>query len=265
LEWLKERNRHGYGLVAFTFLAFSACLAAARYLSHFPAWDRSGALLVFFGLLTLVNAPFDWAAIGLTRYLLRYGLARKGWWPIGLALFDAATAAVSVALLAIACVLAVQLFGDIAAHFGGGEDARIIHLGEVFGSLAEAPTDSENLWIWFMMFSTAIPSAVNLLIACAAALRALPFVNRWLLAELLDGADMSEPTKIRVALVLAGQWALGALGTFWLVYALFFYVGPLVGPVYAHWLFELSQSVAGCNWPARVIIWLAGGGWQGCS
>jgi hypothetical protein len=29
----------------------------------------------------LLNAPFDWASLGLTRALLRRGLELGGWWP----------------------------------------------------------------------------------------------------------------------------------------------------------------------------------------
>ena len=178
------------------------------------AWPREGPLLVFFGLLTLVNAPFDWLAIGLTRYFLRWGLALGGWWPVPFALLDAVSAAFSVMLLAFVCVLAVQVFGDIAVHFGGDERARIIHLAQVFKSLDDT-TAPENLWIWFMLFSTAIPSVLNLLIACFAFLRSWPSVSRWISRQMADGEAMSEPAKICVATALAAQWAVGALATFW--------------------------------------------------
>ena len=59
-----------------------------------------GLLLLVVGLLTLLNAPFDWASLGLTRALLRRGLELGGWWPCLLALVDALAAAFIVALLA---------------------------------------------------------------------------------------------------------------------------------------------------------------------
>ncbi len=196
--------------------------------------------------------------------MLRWGLKFGGWSPILFALLDAASAALSVALLAFVCVEAVQTFGDIAAHFGGSEQARIIDLSEVFASLRDTPTAADNLWIWFMLFSTAIPSFANLLIACFAALRHWPGMSRWMLAQMPEGEAMSEPAKIRVALTFAGQWALGMLMTFWLVFALFFYVGPLVAPAYGHWLEAESEALARCNHPARAFIWLAGEGWPAC-
>jgi hypothetical protein len=44
-----------------------ACLAAADLLSHLETWKIAGPLLLFLGFLTLLNAPFDWASLGLTR------------------------------------------------------------------------------------------------------------------------------------------------------------------------------------------------------
>ena len=218
---------------------------------------------MFFGLLTLVNAPFDWAAIGLTRYLLRWGLALGGWSPVLLAVLDAILAAITVTLLGFACVLAVQVFGDIAVHFGGDESARIIHLGQVFKGLDEAPTSPESLWIWFMLFSTAVPSVLNLLIASFAFLRSWPCVSRWISRQITEGEEMSERAKINVATALAAQWAIGALATFWTLYALFVFLGPLVAPAYAGWLRAEAEALAACNWPALGFIWLFGFGCQG--
>jgi hypothetical protein len=62
------------------------------------------------GLLTLLNAPFDWASLGLTRALLRRGLELKGWWPFALAIVDALAAIVIIALLALTMVIGVQTF-----------------------------------------------------------------------------------------------------------------------------------------------------------
>jgi len=66
-----------------------ACFAAAPLTSLPEGGGVSGPLLLFLGLLTLLNAPFDWASRGLTRALLRRGLERGGWWPYLLALVDA--------------------------------------------------------------------------------------------------------------------------------------------------------------------------------
>jgi hypothetical protein len=55
-----------------------ACFGAAVWLSSIPTWQILGPLLLFLGLLTLLNAPFDWFSLGLTRALLRRGLELGG-------------------------------------------------------------------------------------------------------------------------------------------------------------------------------------------
>jgi hypothetical protein len=54
------------------------CLALVGALLPLRTWPYIGPLLLFQGLLTLINAPFNWASIGLTRALLRRGLELGG-------------------------------------------------------------------------------------------------------------------------------------------------------------------------------------------
>jgi hypothetical protein len=51
-----------------------ACLGAAIWLPPLTIWQILGPLLLILGLLTLLNALFDWFSLGLTRALLRRGL-----------------------------------------------------------------------------------------------------------------------------------------------------------------------------------------------
>jgi hypothetical protein len=91
---------HGFFLSLFLPAMIIACLVAASLSSSLETWEATGPLLLFLGLLTLLNAPFDWASLGLTRALLRRGLELAGWWPYLLAIVDAALAALIVAALA---------------------------------------------------------------------------------------------------------------------------------------------------------------------
>lgn len=98
----------------------SGCLGLAVVLSSLKSSEVIvGPFLLFLGLLTLLNAPFDWASLGLTRALLRHGLELGGWWPYFLALVDAAFAAVIIAALAFVMVIGVQSFDELAVHGGG--------------------------------------------------------------------------------------------------------------------------------------------------
>lgn len=96
-----------------------ACFGAAGWLSSVPIWQILGPLLLFLGLLTLLNAPFDWFSLGLTRALLRRGLELGGWAPYFLAIVDAALAAGVIVALTLAMVIGVQFFDAAGVHGGG--------------------------------------------------------------------------------------------------------------------------------------------------
>jgi hypothetical protein len=115
---MANHGRQGVFLSFFVATMVLACLVAARLLSHLEGWEISGPLLLFLGLLTLLNAPFDWASLGLTRALLRRGLELGGRWPYALALVDAGLAAVVIAALALAMTVGIQAFEALAVHDG---------------------------------------------------------------------------------------------------------------------------------------------------
>jgi hypothetical protein len=87
------RGWQGPFLSLFDATMIATCLIAARLLSPLQSWEALGPWLVFLGLLSLINAPFDWASLGLTRALLRRGLELGACWPYALALVDACLAA----------------------------------------------------------------------------------------------------------------------------------------------------------------------------
>src|SRR5262249_9832395 len=95
-----KQGWHGLFLTVFVPATALACLGAAALDSAQKSWTTR-PLLLFFGLLTLLTAPFDWASFGLTRALLRRGLELKAWWPYLLAIADACLAVVIIALLAL--------------------------------------------------------------------------------------------------------------------------------------------------------------------
>jgi hypothetical protein len=110
-----------------------ACFGAATWLSSLRVWQILGPLLLFLGLFTLLNTPFDWVSLGLTRALLRRGLELGGWAPYFLAIVDAVLAAGVIVVLTLAMVIGVQLF-DAA---GVPDDAVTMR-----GKLFSAPRDN---------------------------------------------------------------------------------------------------------------------------
>jgi hypothetical protein len=171
-----KHRLHGVFLSLFSILLISAYLVAAGPFARLAQWGvYLNSLSLFMGLLTLLNAPFDWASLGLTRALLRRGLELGGWWFLVLALADALMAAFIIALLAliINMVIGVQAFDDLAVR---GGSKPLLPLGPFFDGIAARPTAPEFWWAYALLFSTMIPSIINLMIGGASLMRGLPGV-----------------------------------------------------------------------------------------
>jgi hypothetical protein len=234
------------------------CLGAPYALAPLNIWPRVGALLLFYGLLTLVNAPFDWLAVGFTRALMRGGLSRGGWWPFVYALIDVLVAAVLIAGLAFAMVIAIETFDDMAV-LRGGPDAHILPLGPLFAGLQSTPGDYEYWWVWLLLFSSMIPSILNLSIAAAAFLRGLPGLNKWILARMPAGKAVRERDRLTVAAALTAQLVGGMALTGIATYLVAIYLIPLGLPAFGAVVRDFAADLAAYNAPARMMIWLTGG------
>jgi len=231
-------------------------LDAAYLLSTLKIWGTVGPLLLFLGLLTLVNAPFNWASLGLTRALLRRGLELGGWWPFLLALLDAILAAVIVAALAIAMMIAVQAFDGLAVY-GGGQPA--LALDPLFDGIALHPEAPEYWWVYALLLSTLLPSLINLMIGGASLMRGLPGLPSALRRFMPAGHAVPAFDRAWVALVLTfqvvGGAVAGALAQVLLAVAVIVYVMPWFGLG----LLDMARDVAAFNLPVRIGRLFVGG------
>jgi hypothetical protein len=234
-----------------------ACLAAASTFARQAAWPFTGTVLLFLGLLTLINAPFDWASLGLTRALLRRGLESGGWWPYVLALVDAMCAAIIIATLTVVSVIAIQLFDDLAARTAG-DSARILGLTELFDGIEAHPSAPEFWWVYALLLSTMAPSLANLMIGGASLVRGIPWVTK-LLLYLMPERGMVPPqnrqfiTVLLTAQVLVGA-AIGVVAQVFLAYVVIGWVLPLFGLN----LLEFARAVAAPDLPGRAIAAIFG-------
>lgn len=215
--------------------------------------------MLFLGLLTLLNAPFDWFSLGLTRGLLRRGLELGGWWPALLAVIDALAAVAVVALLAIVCALGIQAFDDLAIH--GGAKARVLPLGDLLLGMRARPGDPEYWWVYAMLLSTLIPSIVNLVLAGFCFLRGLPGASSSLLRFMPAEEAPADFDRIWIALLLTGQIMLGVLlgiaaqiGLVWL------FLGTFL-PVLGFGLLDIVGAVVELELPSRFGRWLGAMVW----
>ena len=240
-------RRHGVFLTLFLAAMILSSLVVAELLSaNWVYWRMSGPIILFLGLLTLLNAPFDWAALGLTRALLRRGLELGGWWPYLLALVDACLAGVIIALLALTMVIGVQAFDELAVHGRNagiwasvpdyhrreqeehhcgegflwvaeiclrdpeGERAAVLPLDFLFDGIAKNPGAPECWWAYALLLSSMIPSLVNLAIGGMVLTRGIPGVGRFLLNWIPEGRDVPDYRRPLAAIGLTVQMFVGA-------------------------------------------------------
>lgn len=247
---LIKHRRHGLLLALWLPASILACFGAANSFSPLENWDILGPLLLFLGLLTLINAPFDWASVGLTRALLRRGLELGGWWPYLLAVVDAIVAAGIIALLALTMVVAVQTFDQLAAHRGS---ALILPLYQLFDGIATHPSAPEYWWIYALLLSTMIPSLINLMIGGAALMRGVPGLPSLLLRFIPAGKAAAPFDRSWLALVLTVQvfmgGFLGIAAQGFLAVGVIFYIMPWIGLG----LLDTARDVAAFDLPMRVL------------
>jgi hypothetical protein len=204
-----ERDKQGFFLSLFVPMMFVVCFAAASRPPRLQVWDMSGPLLLFLGLLTLINAPFDWLSLGLTRALMRRGLEREKWWPYLYAVVDALLTSVIIAFLAMAMVAGIRLF-DYLAVYGGGKSV-LPPMREYLDAIQADPIRPEYWWIYATLFSTMLPSLINLLIAGVSLARGVPGVSSWLLGKVNETEAVPAYDRLLVAVVLALQGVAGAV------------------------------------------------------
>ena len=239
---------HGALLSLWLLVMISTCLIAAYFLSALDSWQIAGPLLLFLGLLTLLNAPFDWISLGVTRALLRRGIEKAGWWPYFYALVDALLATVVIAALALTMVIGVQAF-DNAAVSGGG--TAVLPLQPLFAGITTHPTAPGYWWLYVLLLSTMIPSFANLVIGGTSLLRGLPVLPALLLRSIPAQANVPKWDRAWIAAVLTFQVATGAaLGIAMQVVAAVIVIGYLM-PLVGLGLLDMARDVASLNLPMR--------------
>jgi len=247
----------GAFLSLFLLAMIITCFAVAAWTPLIEgAWTNgSGALVLFLGLLTLINAPFDWASLGLTRALLRRGVELGGWWPYFLALADALAAAFIIVLLAVMMVIGVQICDHLAEH-AGGPTARILPLDELFDGIEKKPSAPEYWWVYALLLSTMIPSFINLMIGGASLFRGIPGLSVLLLRFMPVNKAVATFDRTLLALVLTIQASAGAFlgiaAQTILAIGVLFYILPWVGIE----LLDTARVVAEYDLPMRVLrLW----------
>jgi len=112
--------------------------------------------------------------------------------------------------------------------------------------------------VWLLLFSSMIPSILNLSIAAAAFLRVLPGPNRWILRRMPAGKAVRERDRLAVAAALTAQLVGGMALTGIATFLVALYLIPLGLPAFGAAVRDFAADLAAFTAPARAMNWLAG-------
>ncbi|MGB4527852.1 hypothetical protein, partial [Planktomarina temperata] len=157
-------------------------IVAIKMPDDFGAGQRNQAVffMLTMGVLPLVNAVFDFASVGLTRYLLRLGLEQKraAWRAVldglgGIAIF-----------FALGCTLIAFVTFVVPA-----DGVPLVELKQLFADMRRAPGD--YIWLMVTLFSTLIPTLLHLSVAVLTLGLQYPAGVRNFVAGLLERGEQS--------------------------------------------------------------------------
>ncbi len=180
-------------------------------------------LLIILGL-PLINALFDWLSLGLTRKLIRKGLKKGGAWPFIYAGADVFAAIALLFILLVACLGYIHGLNLLALSAGS---PHVFDMPGTLILLRSDPSDPSLWWIYIMVFTTFIPSLVNLVLGGLAILRGIPGLNGLLVARflpqdprhltILRRFSASVGLSVQITIALAGAICVG-----WLAFTVIF-------------------------------------------
>jgi hypothetical protein len=247
-----EKSRDGRFLAIYSIAAIAICFAMAFVIPRIdtvPEPDGTlGGPTLFLGLLPLLSAPFLWLAVGMTRFLMRRGIAMGGWWPYLLAAGDAIFASVLLVLLAIVLTLGYQAFASIAV---AGDVKPVYAVSKVIADLSAGPARSESWWICIVLFSVLIPSVFHLAVAGASLTRGIPALSALVLSRMPSASAVPKLDRLWISLALTAQWLVGALlGIGALAFLAFGIVGWIL-PEIGLGLRDLATAVVAYDLPGK--------------
>lgn len=163
------------------------------------------AAVPFLGLFPMINLPFDWISIGLTRRLLRWGLEPGAPHPFVIAFLDLLLATILLVLLAAITIMALHLV-NVGAQVGG--HLPPFPLEEIFSELRANPANPKHAWIYLILFSTLLPSLLNVIVATTA-LAAWPIPTHQIRIAIERYEQGHTAPGPFLALLLTATWVMG--------------------------------------------------------
>jgi hypothetical protein len=124
----------------------------------------------------LLNAPFDWTSLGLTRFFLRRTTNNQGRGALMNAALDAGISIVLLFLLSATVTAALSFINLVSEMYGMG---RPIAIADILIALRRDTINWHMAWVYVMVGSTLLPSIAHLSLASTA-------LSTWAFRERID-------------------------------------------------------------------------------
>jgi hypothetical protein len=209
-------------------------------------------------LIPLVNVPFDWISIGLTRFLLRKNLknSKKRRWFYSIA--DLAGAIVSLILLSMAMIFIFEFVDAIGRAKGMVEP--VIGVKTTLNDINTDGWAGRHAWLYFALFSTLIPIICHVFIYVLSRLSATSIVpgKDWvsskltynleggaLIGQALEQYQFDGPTRMRLAAWFTVRMSFGIIATLGAIALLIYGASklPFIGGAYLSFIIWFHEIV----------------------
>lgn len=232
IAFLDVKSRQGLARLVLTLLLPMVWVAVFTLVPVADISEEIRGLLLFLGVLPLLNAIFDFLSYAATLTLMRLGLSAKQ--PM---LYGACDFIVALVLfLGLGVTLTVVIAG-LNQIFEG----VFVDLGALFGGIYTDP--HAYWWLYAMVFSTALPTTLHGVLTLLAAQALVPLPVRRIAANLVDRSAHSPQAHVLALLAVGTIWlipflVLGGFG--WLVWH---YCGSVI-ETFAEYYLGILLSVA---------------------
>lgn len=237
VEKLLETEQPAQAAMVAVLAPFLAICLSIGFLPWENVSSESRSLFLFLAVLPLTNALFDALSYGVTLVLTQVGL--RGW-ALLCAFLDIIAALLLFLLLGAALVV-------IVAGMRQGAGVAFVDLG---GLLAQAGDWRNYWWLYAMLFSTAVPTMIHLVIASFSLQALVPSGARnWICKEIREAREGD---------IVSGLVATLSLGTLWFL-SLALPLVMLTGLIWASWMHGLeSAALFYRDWLLSVAVWMEG-------
>ncbi len=219
----------------YTIVFLTASLISLQWLDN----PIASTFLLFYLILPLVNTPLDWLSLGITRALLQsirfnhHQAVKALLW----GLLDLVIALCALFLVSGAVVGIVSIANPFAVM-------PIVDLRATFTSLGSPDNWRDNLWIYFMLLSTLVPTTIHFALAGGAVTLSVTQKRRMQILKGIESNDLrAKEAWLYVSIMPAVGFVLAPTLLFYGLYWVLHWHGTWLGQILLSWATLLATWI----------------------